>query len=69
MIADVRGHGEAVSHLSEWLYEALEARMNDSDGAGVLTDFNDIVRARGFEAIATALVATFHRDKRLLYYS
>ena len=68
-IADVRGHGEAVSHLSDWLYEALEARMNDSDGAGVLTDLNDIVRARGFEAITTAVVATFHRDKRLLYYS
>lgn len=68
-IADVRGHGEGVSHLSEWLYGALEARMNDSNGAEVLTDLNDMVRARGFEAITTAVVATFHRDKRLLYYS
>jgi sigma-B regulation protein RsbU (phosphoserine phosphatase) len=68
-IADVRGHGEAVSHLSEWLYQSLEARMNDSDGASVLTDLNAIVRDRGFEAITTAVVATFHRDKGLLYYS
>jgi phosphoserine phosphatase RsbU/P len=68
-IADVRGHGLAASQLSEWLYQALEARMNNSDGAGVLTDLNDIVRKRGFEAITTAAIATFHRDKRRLYYS
>lgn len=68
-IADVRGHGQAVSHLSEWLYQSLEARMNDSDSAEVLTDLNNVVRARGFEAITTAVVATFHRDKGLLNYS
>lgn len=68
-IADVRGHGAAASQLSEWLYEALEARMNDSDGARVLTDLNEVVHSRGFEAITTAAVATFHRDKGLLYYS
>ena len=68
-VADVRGHGAAVSHLSEWLYQALEARMNDSDGAAVLTDLNNMVRARGFEAITTAVVATFHRDKGILYYA
>ena len=68
-IADVRGHGEAVSHLSDWLYAALESRMNDSDGASVLTDLNNIVRARGFEAITTAAVATFHRDKGVLSYA
>ena len=68
-IADVRGHGEAVSHLSEWLYRALEARMNDADGADVLTDLNEIVRSRGFEAITTAVVATLHRDKQVLHYA
>ncbi len=62
-IADVRGHGDQVSHLSEWLYESLEARMNDADGSRVLTDLNAIVRSRGFEAITTAAVATIHRDK------
>ena len=68
-IADVRGHGEAVSHLSEWLYQSLEARMNDADGAGVLTDLNNIVRQRGFEAITTAVVATVNRDKGQLSYA
>jgi hypothetical protein len=37
--------------------------MNDDDAA-VLSDLNHIVRARGFDAITTAAVATFHRDKR-----
>jgi phosphoserine phosphatase RsbU/P len=68
-VADVRGHGEAVSHLSEWLYQALERRMNDADGAAVLTDLSAIVRERGFDAITTAVVATFHRDKKMLYYA
>jgi len=67
-IADVRGHGLAASQLSEWLYNSLESRMNDSNGGGVLEDLNDIVRGRGFEAITTAAIATLHRDKGELYY-
>ncbi|MEO8029168.1 MAG: serine/threonine-protein phosphatase, partial [Bryobacteraceae bacterium] len=50
-IADLRGHGEQVSHLSEWLYQSLEQRMNTLDGAGVLSDLNGLVHAHGFEAI------------------
>jgi len=69
VIADVRGHGFAASQLSGWLYESLEAPMNDSDGATVLQDLNEVVRKRGFEAITTAAVATIHRDKGVLYYS
>lgn len=68
-LADVRGHGEAVSHLSSWLYQVLAQRMNDPDGAAVLTDLNGIVRTRGFEAITTAVVATMHRDQGRLTYS
>jgi hypothetical protein len=30
---------------------------------------NDLVRKPGFEAITTAAIATFHRDKRRLHYS
>ena len=67
-IADVRGHGLAASQLSEWLYGSLEARMNDADGAHVLRDLNEIIRTRGFSAITTAVIATLHRDKGLLYY-
>jgi sigma-B regulation protein RsbU (phosphoserine phosphatase) len=68
-IADVRGHGADASQLSEWLYKSLEARMNDPDGARVLADLNEIVRKRGFEAITTAVIATLHRSRGLLYYA
>ena len=68
-VADVRGHGEAVSDLSEWLYHSLERRMNDFDSSTVLKDLNSIVHAKGFEAITTAVVATIHRDKGLINYS
>jgi sigma-B regulation protein RsbU (phosphoserine phosphatase) len=54
--------------LSEWLYSSLEARMNDADGTRVLGDLNEIIRTRGFSAITTAVIATFHRDKGLLCY-
>jgi serine phosphatase RsbU (regulator of sigma subunit) len=67
-VADVRGHGLAASQLSEWLYGSLEARMNDADGARVLRDLNEIICIRGFSAITTAVIATLHRDKGLLYY-
>ena len=68
-VADVRGHGESVNHLSEWLYQVLDERMNYLSSAAVLADLNDIVHSRGFEAITTAVVATFHRDNSTLYYS
>jgi serine phosphatase RsbU (regulator of sigma subunit) len=68
-VADVRGHGEAVSHLSRWVYAALQRRMNDSNGARVLTELNAVARERGFEAITTAVVATFHRERRTLSYA
>jgi sigma-B regulation protein RsbU (phosphoserine phosphatase) len=68
-VADVRGHGAPVRHLSEWLYTALERRMNEADGAAVLTDLNEIVRKRGFEALTTAVVATLDRDRRTAAYA
>src|SRR5262245_59003392 len=64
-VADVRGHGESVNHLSEWLYQVLDERMNYPSSAAVLADLNDIVHSRGFEAITTAVVATFHRDNSM----
>jgi len=68
-IADVRGHGRAVSHISEWIYQALATHMNDRNGAQVLTELNELVRKRGFEAITAAAVVTFHRDDRRLGYA
>jgi sigma-B regulation protein RsbU (phosphoserine phosphatase) len=68
-IADVRGHGERVSHLSQWLYESLEARMNSLDGAGVLSDLNGLAHSHGFDALTTAAVAGYYTGNASLYYS
>jgi len=68
-IADVRGHGQAASEVSGWIYQALERRMNDPNGAKVLTELNQLASARGTEAITTAAVATFHRERRTLSYA
>lgn len=59
-VADVRGHGERVSHLSQWLYEALEAKMNSLDGAGVLSDLNGLAHSHGFDALTTAAVVGYY---------
>lgn len=69
VIADLRGHGEEANLLSSWLYRALEERMNSLDGAGVLQELNGLVKAKGFSAITTALVATYYRDAGKLYFS
>jgi phosphoserine phosphatase RsbU/P len=68
-LADLRGHGETVSRLSHWIYDELAERMNDTDGAAVLTDLSEVVRSRGLEAITTAVVATFDRDRGVLYHA
>ena len=68
-IADLRGHGDEVSQLSRWLYQALEERMNTLDGAGVLTELNKLVHAQGFQAITTAAVVSYYSGDSKLYYS
>lgn len=67
VLADLRGHGESASRLSQWLYESLEHHMDTLDGAGVLTELNQLVCAHGFEAITTAVVVSYYDGT--LYYS
>ena len=59
-VADVVGHGEAVSEVSQWLYESLQARMNEPDPGVVLEDLNQIAVQRGLDAMTTAAVAGFY---------
>jgi sigma-B regulation protein RsbU (phosphoserine phosphatase) len=68
-VADVRGHGEAATPVSEWLYAALRERMNSLDGAGVLEELNGMVRRHGFEAMTTAAVVSYYTGDSNLYYS
>lgn len=68
-IADVVGHGEAVSDTSSWLYDSLAARMNSADGNAVLSDLNKASADKGLKAMSTATIAAFYRADSHLYFS
>ncbi len=68
-IADVVGHGEAVAEISQWLYDALERRMNTLDGNEVLADLNRLSVDKGFDSMSTATTAAFYRTDDKLYFS
>lgn len=68
-IADVMGHGAAVSNTSQWLYDSLEARMNSAEGNEVLADLNRLACEYGYRAMTTGLVAAYYLSTGRLYYS
>ena len=68
-IADVVGHGQAVAEMSQWLFDAMKARMNDLDGKGVLEQLNEQAWRRGLKAMTTAALAAFYREDSNFYFS
>lgn len=65
-LADVRGHGESVSTISQWLYDALQEGINDLEGNDLLSGLNMLAKERGFEAMTTAAILSLRRsDSRL----
>jgi len=68
-MADLRGHGESVSQLSQFVYDALLDSMSTLDSTCVLSTLNQQVRSRGFDAITTAAVVSYYRGNSNLYFS
>jgi sigma-B regulation protein RsbU (phosphoserine phosphatase) len=68
-LADVTGHGERVSRVSQWLYDSLAARMNSRRGHKVLADLNRQAEQFGEAAISTVAVIGFYRWTGRLYFS
>jgi sigma-B regulation protein RsbU (phosphoserine phosphatase) len=68
-IADVVGHGEVVAETSQWLYDALEKRMNTLEGNEVLADLNRLTVEKGFSAMSTATTVGFYRSDDHLHFS
>jgi sigma-B regulation protein RsbU (phosphoserine phosphatase) len=68
-VADVVGHGERVTTVSRWMYEAMRDRMNSLDGGGVLRDLNRLAADRGLCAMTTAVVAAFYKTDHHCYVS
>ena len=67
-LADVVGHGERVSRVSQWLYNSLKARMNGGDGNEILAELNRLASEHGFSAITTAAIVSFHKDDSRLCF-
>ncbi len=68
-IADVMGHGEAVSEVSQFIYDALGAHMNDASGDELLKEVNAIAAERGIQAMTTAAVVAFFKENNHLFYA
>lgn len=68
-IADVSGHGQAVSHTSQWLYDSMEHHMNDLDGDRILSDLNNLVNQKNRDALTTAQIISFNKDDSRLHFS
>jgi sigma-B regulation protein RsbU (phosphoserine phosphatase) len=68
-IADVLGHGEGVSRVSQWLYEGLQQRMNAGNGCEILVDLNRLTAERGLEALTTAAVISFYKPDAAMCFS
>lgn len=68
-VADVVGHGEKVSTVSQWIYEGLRKRMNGGEGCELLSELNLLACERGLEALTTASVASFYKPLSKLCFS
>lgn len=68
IMADVVGHGAAVSEMGAWVHDELVDRMDDPVLANVLSDLNGRVVARGLEAMTTAVALSFDAVERRLDY-
>ena len=69
IIADVVGHGENVSQISQIIYKAIKSHMNDSEGDKLLAELNQTALKMGLDAMTTLVMATFYKRDGTLYYA
>ena len=62
-IADVVGHGQVVSDVSQYIYNALKARMCHPDSGAILSRVNRVAAQRGVKALTTAAVVAYSSPK------
>lgn len=68
-VADVVGHGMIVSDLSQWIYDAMAARMDGLDGNLILTELNEKVCRRGLRVMTTAALFAYYKWESQLFFS
>ncbi len=69
VLADVAGHGEPVSAISQSLYELMVAHTNDNSQGEMLSDLSRMASRWGHKPMATAAVAAYYRGDSNLYYA
>ncbi|MHC4508841.1 MAG: PP2C family protein-serine/threonine phosphatase [Planctomycetota bacterium] len=62
-IADVVGHGQAVADVSQFVYDSLRTHMCDLDSGNILGSVNQLVSARGLEAMTTAAIIAYDSEE------
>ncbi|MFC1633312.1 PP2C family protein-serine/threonine phosphatase [Planctomycetota bacterium] len=62
-IADVVGHGRAVTDVSQFVYDSLRTHMCNLDSRTILRSVNELVSGRGLEAMTTAAVVAYHSEQ------
>ena len=65
-IADVVGHGQAVSDVSEYIYAALKTHMCNPDSGSILSEINQIASRHGLRAMTTAAVVAYNAGRKEL---
>ena len=55
--------------MSQWIHDALAARMNTVDTNDILADLNHLANDFGHKAFTTAVVLSFRGDTSTLYFS
>ena len=68
-IADVVGHGQVVSDMSQYLYNSLRAHMCDPDSSKILSEINQLAARRGLNALTTAAIVACDADEQQLRIS
>ncbi len=67
-IADVTGHGESVSNVSQWLFDSLQEHMSNAQENIVLEDVNRVAAEAGLSAMTTAVVVGVYRNEYMAYF-
>jgi sigma-B regulation protein RsbU (phosphoserine phosphatase) len=68
-VADVVGHGQAVSDISSWVYKTLKQNLGNPDNRLVLSNINNLAHERGFQAMTTAAVISYFINLNRLSFS
>jgi serine phosphatase RsbU (regulator of sigma subunit) len=69
VVADVVGHGETVSRVSKYIYDAIKSHMGDTKGEDLLSELNYTAHQRGLDAMTTVAMVTYYKFNGNLYFA